>query len=106
MRKNISVDELKQKIDSGRKFILLDVRTEKEYNEGHIQNSILIPYDELNERHNELNPNKSDEIVAYCKTKNRSRKAAKILISLGYENVVFVLGGITAWIENGYRVSK
>ncbi|MBL7055266.1 rhodanese-like domain-containing protein, partial [Candidatus Woesearchaeota archaeon] len=96
----------KQKIDSEKGFVLIDVRTENEYSEGHINNSILAPYDELNERHKEINLDKNDEIIAYCRTKNRSKIAAEILKSLGYVDVTYVLGGMTEWMENGYPISK
>lgn len=106
MIKTITVSELKQKIDNKEQFILLDARTQKEYDEGHIKNSVLIPFNELEERYSELNAEKDSEIIVYCRTQNRSQIAAKILLSLGYTNISFVLGGFMEWHKNGYPVSK
>ncbi len=106
MVKNITTKELKQKIDNKEEFILIDCRTKAEYEKGHIDGPILIPYDELKERHLELNADKGSQIIIYCRTGHRSLIGAKILESLGYTDVTNVLGGILDWIENGYKISE
>ncbi len=103
--KNITVKELKEKIDNKENFILLDVRYIDEYDQGNIKKSILIPYDELEERYEEINAKKDSTIIVYCRSGKRSKKAAKILDKLGYTHVINVLGGIAEWEENGYPVS-
>ena len=103
MVKTIDVKELKRKIDDKEDFILLDVRTPDEYEEGHIEGSVLIPVNEVLDRHDELEKDK--EIVVYCRTDNRSSFAANLLFKLGYKDVSNVKDGILAWEENGYPVS-
>ena len=68
-------------------YIIVDVRTEEEYNEGHLKNALNIPYDEINEN-TELDKNKA--ILVYCKSGNRSKMAEDTLINLGYK--VYDLG--------------
>ena len=106
MYKNITVKELKERIEKKGSFILLDTRTEFEYLEGHLVNSILIPHYEIRERHKELNAEKDAEIIIYCRIGNRSAVAAQILSEIGYTNVLNVLGGIIEWQQNGYPVSE
>ncbi len=72
----------------------------------HLENSILIPYNDLEERYKELNADKNTEIVIYCRTDDRSAIAAQILAKLGYKNIIYVLGGTIEWEENGYPVSE
>ena len=72
--------------------VLLDVRTRKEYADGHIPNSILLPLDEL-DRIGEIIPDTSTEIFAYCRSGNRSGKAEAILKYMGYKNARNI-GGI------------
>jgi len=106
MIRNISVEELRSKIDNNDKFILLDVRTPEEFEEGSIFGSVLISYDQVEEKIDNLHLNHDDEIVIYCRTGNRSRIASKTLYDLGFNNVINVLGGINEWEENGYKISR
>src|SRR5580658_6046151 len=89
--------ELKQKIDRGDKFVLLDVREPHEYQIARIPGSILIPLGDLLKRLNELNP--QDEIVMHCKMGGRSAKAVDLLKQNGFTKVINVKGGITAWSD-------
>lgn len=68
-------------------YIILDVRTKEEYQEGHLKNAINIPYDEIDED-TKLDKNKS--ILVYCKSGNRSGIAKGVLLDLGYK--VYDLG--------------
>jgi len=95
--KNITAAEVKEKLSSSKDIILLDVRTEAEYNQGHIPGSILIPVDELKNRAlNELK-DKNAAIIVYCRSGARSANASGILASLGYTNVYNMIGGIMGW---------
>lgn len=105
MYNTITVDELHEKIQNGEKFILVDTRTQHEFDRGHVRDAVLIPYDEIGERHEELKAKKDDPIVVYCRTDNRSEVAADTLDDLGYTNVTQVLGGFIVWRENGYEIS-
>lgn len=76
--------------------VILDVRTEAEFRQGHIEGALLIPdYDILSQAEQKL-PDKNKTILVYCRTGNRSRRAAKDLISLGYKDV-YDFGGIVDW---------
>lgn len=78
----------------GGDVIILDTRTKEEYDEGHIQNTILLPYDEIATKADELLPEKDKTILVYCRTGRRSEIAAKELIQMGYTKV-YDFGGIT-----------
>lgn len=93
---NISAEEAKKRLDSENGIILLDVRTKKEYESGHIKNSVLIPVDNLKEDALENLRDKEVPIFVYCRSGNRSVTAANILVNLGYKNV-YNLGGINDW---------
>ncbi len=87
--------ELKQMVDVGRDFVLLDVREEWEYQLVHIKGAVSIPLGELPRRIRELTP--IDEIVVYCHHGMRSLDAACLLQQLGFKSVLSVVGGIDRW---------
>lgn len=76
---------------------IIDVRTPKEYKNGHIKNSTLINFfdDDFKEQLSKLSEDK--EILVYCRSGNRSGKASKILENLGYKNVSDLKGGMLLW---------
>jgi sulfur-carrier protein adenylyltransferase/sulfurtransferase len=92
---------VKQMMDNGKNFTLVDVRGQGEYEICRIDGSTLIPLDIIEERKIEkLNGlKKADEIVLHCKAGVRSLKAAKALIDIGFENVKSMRGGIEEWAE-------
>jgi adenylyltransferase/sulfurtransferase len=92
----ISVQELKKKLDNGGKVSVLDVREPHEYEVANI-GARLIPLGELPERLIELD--KDETFAIHCKTGGRSASAVKLLQEAGFENVYNVKGGITAWSE-------
>ena len=85
-------------------LIILDVRTQSEYDEGHLENAILIPITELKSRIDELLPYKDNKIVVYCHIGARSSEAAHLLDSNNFTKVYNVLGGITAWEAANYAI--
>lgn len=94
-----SVHDLKSKIENGDTMIVLDVRTPQEYTGelGHVENSILIPVQQLQHRVQELDQYRDREVVVICRTQNRSRAAASILQNAGFEHVAYVRGGMVDW---------
>ena len=76
--------------------VLLDVRTPDEYAAGHIPGSLLIPFDEIKVKSDQLPQNKNTEIVVYCRSGRRSAIAADTLISLGYAKI-YDLGAVSSW---------
>jgi parallel beta-helix repeat protein len=85
-------------------LVVLDVRSQDEYDTGHIIHAVLIPHTELDERIDELASHKNHEIIVYCKTGIRSVNASEILDSHNFTKVYNMLGGITAWQFAYYMV--
>ena len=83
-------------------LIILDVRALSEYEESHLNNSILIPHDELEARIDEIIEYIDVEIIVYCRSGFRSEIAVDILISNNFTKVYNMLGGINGWIDAGY----
>jgi sulfur-carrier protein adenylyltransferase/sulfurtransferase len=93
----IDVVELKQKIDRGDKFTLIDVREPHEYKICNIPGAKLIPLGEFPQHVSEFNP--EDDIVIHCRSGMRSAKACNVLRQAGFEHVRNVVGGILAWSD-------
>ncbi len=89
--------EVKQKLDRGDDFVLIDVREPYEYQIARIPGARLIPLGDLPKRLNELNPNA--EIVAHCRSGQRSQKAVDLMKQNGFKNVRNMTGGILAWSD-------
>lgn len=93
---NITAEEAREIMDAQDGYIILDVRTQAEYDEGHIPGAILIPNTEIEMHAEEELPDKDQLILVYCRSGNRSKKAAQILVELGYTNIK-EFGGIIDW---------
>ena len=85
-------------------LIVLDVRTQSEYNKGHLENAILMPVEELESRIEELSHYKDTEILVYCHIGARSSEVSRILDSQNFSKVYNVLNGITAWEAVNYPI--
>ena len=94
--KRISMDEAKTLMEKEEGYILLDVRTKGEYEIGYIPGAINIPLSDIDEKIISFLPDKSQMILVYCRSGNRSREASDKLSKLGYSNVLEI-GGINAW---------
>ena len=94
--KRISMDEAKTLMEKEEGYILLDVRTKGEYESGYIPAAINIPLSDIDEKIISFLPNKSQMILVYCRSGNRSREASDKLSKLGYTNILEI-GGINAW---------
>lgn len=77
-------------------IILLDVRTQEEYAQKHIPDSLLLPLDELDKQAETVLLDKDAVIYVYCRSGNRSKQAAELLVERGYTQV-YDLGGINNW---------
>jgi rhodanese-related sulfurtransferase len=95
---DITVKELKERLEKGEKFHFLDVREEWEYEEDNL-GATNIPLGELPHRLSELEQFKDEEIVVHCRSGARSGNAKKFMETKGYSNVRNVLGGILAYRE-------
>ena len=92
----ISGSEAKALMDSESGYIIIDARTQPEYDEGHIAGAILIPEYEIADRAEKELPDKNQLILVYCRSGRRSKIAAEELVKLGYTNVK-EFGGIIDW---------
>ena len=92
----ISGVEAKALMDSESGYIIIDARTQPEYDEGHIAGAILIPEYEIADRAEKELPDKNQWILVYCRSGRRSKIAAEELVKLGYTNVK-EFGGIIDW---------
>mgnify|MGYP004664956421 FL=1 len=92
----ISGAEAKALMDSESVYIIIDARTQEEYDEGHIPGAILIPEYEIADRAEKELPDKDQLILVYCRSGRRSKIAAEELVKLGYTNVK-EFGGIIDW---------
>jgi rhodanese-related sulfurtransferase len=101
---DITVDRAKALIDTTPSLVLLDVRTEAEFNTEHIDGAMNIPLNELQQRIAELKV--TDTILVYCRTGNRSTQAAMIMVENGFSGFYHMQGGIVAWKEKGYPVTR
>ena len=79
--------------------VIIDVRTEAEWNSGYLENAIHIPLDTIEKNIILTEPDKNKEIYLYCRSGNRSEKATRILQNLGYRNVANI-GGIQSASKN------
>ena len=102
MYEQITPEEAKKIMDSGEEHIILDRREQDEFDEGHIPGAILIPYTEIENKAEEMLPDKDKLILVYCRSGRRSKIAAESLAKLGYTNVK-EFGGIIDW---PYEVEK
>ena len=93
---NITAEQAKGIMDSQDAYIILDVRTQDEFDETHIPGAILIPHDEITEKAEDLLTNKDQLILVYCRSGRRSKLAAEDLVKLGYTNIK-EFGGIIDW---------
>ena len=93
---NITAEQAKEIMDSEEGYIILDVRTQDEFDETHIPGAILIPYDEILEKAESVLTDKDQLILVYCRSGRRSKIAAEALAELGYTNIK-EFGGIIDW---------
>jgi len=102
MYEQITAENAKKIMDSGEEHIILDTREQDEFDEGHIPGAILIPYTEIENKAEEMIPDKDKLILVYCRSGRRSKIAAESLAKLGYTNVK-EFGGIIDW---PYEIEK
>ena len=92
----VDAETAKKLMDTEDDYVILDARTQTEYDEGHIPGAILIPHDTVATAAEDALPDKGQLILVYCRSGNRSKQASQTLVDLGYTNVV-EFGGINSW---------
>ena len=93
---NITAEEARQIMDTEEAYVILDVRTQEEYDQGYIPGAIVIPHEEIEEKAQQALPDKNQLILVYCRSGRRSKIAAEALLRLGYTNIKD-FGGILDW---------
>ena len=93
---NITAEEAKRIMDSEEGYVILDVRTQEEYDQGHIPGAIVISHEEIAKKAEEVLTDKEQLILVYCRSGRRSKIAAEALVELGYTNIK-EFGGIIDW---------
>ena len=94
--RTITAEEAKERLDAGAPLVLLDVRTQEEFDEAHIPGAVCLPNEAIGGRAPAELPDKDAEILIYCRSGRRSAEAAGKLAKLGYTNVAD-FGGIIDW---------
>lgn len=92
----VSMNDIEKIMNENENYIILDVRTIEEYNDGHIPGAICIPNETIDENVVSKLPDKELLILIYCRSGNRSKQATKKLKDLGYLNLI-EFGGIIDW---------
>lgn len=93
---NITAGEAREIMDRETDYVILDVRTQEEFDTGHIPGAVLIPHTEIKTRAETEMPDKDQLILVYCRSGNRSKQASEVLVQLGYTRIR-EFGGINDW---------
>jgi rhodanese-related sulfurtransferase len=93
----LDVEGTKKLLSENSDILIIDVRTKEEYDLGHIEGAILIPYDVIEYRIEELSEYKDKPILVYCRTSNRSSIAASILKENGFTQIYQMTDGYSNW---------
>jgi len=101
-----SVDDVKDKLDSGEKFLLVDVREESEYAKDHLPGAIHLGKGVIERDIEGRVPDLNAPLVLYCGGGFRSALAADNLQKMGYTNVLSMDGGVRGWREKGYPFTR
>ena len=95
----ISPEYAKLLMDTENNYMIIDVRSEAEYKEGHVKNAVSLPNEEIivdNEKIETILPDKNQMLLVYCRSGKRSKEALTKLVNMGYTNV-YSFGGIIDW---------
>ena len=104
--KETTVDQVKQKLDDGEKFLLVDVREESEFAKDHLPGAIHLGKGVIERDIETRVPDEKTPMILYCGGGFRSAMAAENLQKMGYTNVISMDGGIRDWREKGYPLAK
>lgn len=103
---DISQEQLTNRLKSDNNVVLLDVRSESEFNDGHIESAVNIPHSELAERLSELTKSKNNQIVIYCRSGRRAEVARQVLAQNGFTHLDHLSGDFNAWTANNLPIVK
>ena len=101
-----TVDEVKNRLNRGDKFVLVDVREESEFQKDHLPNAIHLGKGVIERDIEQKVPDLNTPLVLYCGGGFRSALAADNLQKMGYTNVISMDGGVRGWREKGFPMTK
>ncbi|MHA1673930.1 MAG: rhodanese-like domain-containing protein [Promethearchaeota archaeon] len=104
-RTDVTVEVAYQMIMNSKEFpdlIILDVRTQGEYDEGHLNNSILVPHDEIASNIDDIIQYQNTTVLMHCRSGSRSVVASTTLLSYNFSKIYNMLGGYNDWVAKGY----
>jgi rhodanese-related sulfurtransferase len=104
--REVSIDDVKARLDRGDKFILVDVREESEYTKDHLPGAIHLGKGVIERDIEERVPELNTPVVLYCGGGYRSALAADNLQKMGYSNVLSMNGGIRGWREKHFPLTS
>jgi rhodanese-related sulfurtransferase len=104
--REISVDEVKKKLDAGEKFMLVDVREDNEWAKDHLPGAVHMGRGIIERDIEERVPDLGTSMIFYCGGGFRSAMVADNLQRMGYSNVISMDGGVREWREKGYPFTK
>lgn len=104
--KEVSVQDVKKELDKKSDFILIDVREDHEWNEGHVPQALHLGKGIIERDIEERIPNVNSNLILYCGGGFRSALAAESIKRLGYKNIQSMAGGIRAWKELNLPIAK
>ena len=102
----VDVYQVKNKLDKGEEFMLIDVREDNEWNLGRIPTAIHLGKGIIERDIESVVEDRNAELILYCQGGFRSALAAESLNKMGYQNVFSMSGGFGAWVENEFSISQ
>src|SRR5436305_7778925 len=104
--RELTVDQIKARLDRGKKFLLVDVREESEWAKDHLPGAIHLGKGVIERDIEQRVPDLNTPLVLYCGGGFRSALAADNLQKMGYTNVISMDGGIRDWREKNYPLTR
>ncbi|MFT6927312.1 MAG: phage shock protein E [Psychromonas sp.] len=102
----IEPQQLIQQIENEKLLVIFDVRTEDEYNRGHIKGAINIPYNQLLKNQDKITAYKDQPVILYCHSGRRAKIAAGTLQKLGFTKLIDLKGHMILWEQLRYPLVK
>jgi len=101
--KDVNAEEAYKLISDDKQFVILDVRTQEEYDNGHIPGAKLVPVQFIQYKLGELNQYKDKPVLVYCASGGRSPRAVDTLANNDFKNIYHLSRGISSWKHNVAR---
>jgi rhodanese-related sulfurtransferase len=95
--REIKTEEAYELLKNSKDLFVVDVRTKEEYSHGHLKDAVLIPYDEISFKIEQIKQYRNKPILVYCRTRNKSNIAAQILARNGFNQIYILSEGIIGW---------